>query len=118
MTDVPHTAAGDQETSLQVAGADTHVSAQFSSAQEPQEPHEGGMHTEHRVLTASQLGITLPNPTIKPLIVAFGIITMFSGLLFMHRDDKTLSLAIMFTGVSLLVGGLYAWLLTPLEDAH
>ena len=115
---VPHTAIGDQETKLSVGGVDTHVSAQFSGAQVPQEPREGGMHTEHRVLTASQLGITLPNPTIKPLIVAIGIITMFSGLLFMHREDKTLSLAIIFTGVALLVGGLYAWLLTPLEDAH
>ena len=60
----------------------------------------------------------MPTPTIKPLIVAAGIIIMFSGLLFIHRPSKAIALTLMLSGAAILVGTLYAWLLTPLEPEH
>jgi hypothetical protein len=43
---------------------------------------------------------------------------MFSGLLFIHKDKLPLALAVIFGGALLMVFSLYAWVLTPLEDAH
>jgi CBS-domain-containing membrane protein len=60
----------------------------------------------------------MPTPTIKPFIVAAGIIIMFSGLLFIHRPSKAVAFTLIFSGASILVGALYAWLLTPLEPDH
>ncbi len=60
--------------------------------------------------SAEALGIILPYNTIKPLIVAFGLIAMFSGLMLTH--------ALIFIGAAILVGGLYSWLLSPLEPEH
>ena len=60
----------------------------------------------------------MPNPTIKPLVMAFGMVVMVSGLLFMHRESKTLALSVILGGATIMVVALYAWLTTPLEDAH
>jgi cytochrome c oxidase subunit 1 len=60
--------------------------------------------------TAADLGIVLPYSTIKPLIVAAGIIVMFTGLL----TTKVL----VFIGAAIVVGSLYSWLLSPLEPEH
>jgi cytochrome c oxidase subunit 1 len=60
--------------------------------------------------TAAELGIILPYSTIKPLIVAAGIIVMFTGLL----TTKVL----VFIGAAIVVGSLYSWLLSPLEPEH
>jgi cytochrome c oxidase subunit I len=60
--------------------------------------------------TAADLGIILPYSTIKPLIVAAGIIVMFTGLL----TTKVL----VFIGAAIVVGSLYSWLLSPLEPEH
>jgi cytochrome c oxidase subunit 1 len=76
------------------------------------------MHEERERRTAKELGIPMPLPTIKPLIVAAGIIIMFSGLLFIHRDSKAIAFTLMFGGATILVGFLYAWLLSPLEPDH
>jgi hypothetical protein len=43
---------------------------------------------------------------------------MFSGLLFIHKDKMPLALATMIGGALIMTMALYAWLLTPLEDAH
>ena len=43
---------------------------------------------------------------------------MFSGLLFIHRDSKAIAFTLMFGGATILVGFLYAWLLSPLEPDH
>ena len=75
-------------------------------------------HQEFVYRTAKELGIPMPNPTIKPLVMAFGMIVMVSGLLFMHRESKLLAISINLTGAAVMVGALYAWLTTPLEDAH
>ena len=60
----------------------------------------------------------MPNPTIKPLICALGMTIMFSGLLFIHNGKMPVALATMITGAIIMVMALYAWALTPLEDAH
>ncbi|MBY0490980.1 MAG: cytochrome c oxidase subunit I [Gemmatimonadaceae bacterium] len=70
-----------------------------------------------RIPTAEELGIVMPNPSIQPLIVAFGIIVMFGGLLFMDSSWKTAT-AVMLVGAVIWIGSLYNWLLTPLEDHH
>jgi len=67
--------------------------------------------------TAKQLGITMPNPSIMPLITAAGMIVMFSGLLFTDTS-MPLAVGIMITGALSWIMALYNWLLTPLEDAH
>jgi len=76
------------------------------------------VHIEKDRRTAAELGIPMPTPTIKPLIVAAGIIIMFSGLLFIHRPSKAIAFTLIFSGAAILVGTLYAWLLTPLEPEH
>ncbi len=60
--------------------------------------------------SAEELGIVLPYSTIKPLLVALGLIVMFSGLMITH--------ALIFIGAAILVGSLYSWLLSPLEPEH
>ncbi len=70
-----------------------------------------------RIPTSQELGIVMPNPSIQPLIVAFGIIVMFAGLLWMDSSWKT-AVAVMLTGAVIWIGSLYNWLLTPLEDHH
>jgi cytochrome c oxidase subunit 1 len=76
------------------------------------------MHIETERRTAKELGIPMPLPTIKPLIVAAGIVTMFSGLIFMHLENRAVAFTLMFGGAAILVGFLYAWLLSPLEEGH
>lgn len=68
-------------------------------------------------LTAKQLGIPMPNPSILPLVTAAGVIFMFCGMLFTDTNQK-LAIAIMIGGAVWWITSLYSWLLTPLEDAH
>jgi cytochrome c oxidase subunit I len=74
---------------------------------------EKGRH----IPTSQELGIVMPNPSIWPLVTAFGLIVMFGGLLFMDASVPT-AVAVMLAGTALWVGSLYTWLLTPLEDHH
>ena len=60
----------------------------------------------------------MPATTAKPFLVALGMTVMISGLLFIHREDKTLFFTIVFGGAALLVGSLYAWLTSPLEEEY
>jgi cytochrome c oxidase subunit 1 len=60
--------------------------------------------------SAEEMGIILPYPTIKPLMVALGLIIMFGGLM--------TTKALIFIGAAILVGSLYTWLLSPLEPEH
>jgi cytochrome c oxidase subunit I len=68
-----------------------------------------------------QMGIIMPYNTIKPLIVAFGLVLMFVGLI-ASRDPATGGskpvLWVMFAGAAVMVGALYSWLLSPLEPEH
>jgi cytochrome c oxidase subunit 1 len=60
--------------------------------------------------SAAQLGIVIPYNTIKPLIVAFGLVVMFIGLI--------TKMAVTFIGAGILIASLYSWLLSPLEPEH
>ena len=60
----------------------------------------------------------MPNPTIKPLWVAAGILVLFSSLPVMYAGKTLAAFAMMAVGTVMFVGFLYAWLTTPMEDAH
>ncbi len=68
--------------------------------------------------SARELGIPMPNPTIKPLFVALWMTLMFASLLFMHKGHPTIAIAGVITFAVLMTLQLYSWLLTPLEDEH
>src|SRR5687767_7101370 len=76
------------------------------------------MHIESERKTAKELGIPMPNPTIKPLWVAAGILILFSSLPVMYADKNAIAYLMMAVGGTMFVGFLYAWLTTPMEDPH
>ena len=118
-SEVPHTASGDRRLDVDVGSK--HVGAGHPNplGNQPKQAAEAGAHVEPATgKTAKDLGIPMPNPTIKPMIVAIGMTIMFSGLLFIHKDKMPLALATMIGGALVMTMALYAWLLTPLEDAH
>ena len=116
--EVPHSQHGDKRVDVDVASK--HAGhAHPGAAHEPTQIAESGMHIELASgESAKDLGIPMPNPTIKPLICAAGLIIMFSGLLFIHENNLPLALTVMMGGALTMTVSLYAWLLTPLEDAH
>jgi cytochrome c oxidase subunit 1 len=117
--EVPHTAAGDKRLDVDVARQHAGHGHPNPLGNEPKRPRESGMHIEQPTgKSAKELGIPMPNPTIKPLICALGLTVMFIGLLFIHVNRMPLALATMIGGALLMTLSLYAWVLTPLEDAH
>ncbi len=68
--------------------------------------------------SARQLGIVLPYPTIRPLLVALFMTLMFSGLLFIHKDKLPLAIATIVLCAAAMTAFLYSWLLSPLEPEH
>jgi cytochrome c oxidase subunit 1 len=117
--EVPHTERGDRRLDVDVGTSHQgHGHPNFLGNQPRQGP-ESGMHIEHATgKTAKELGIPMPNPTIKPLICALGLTIMFCGLLFIHKDKMPLALMTIIGGALVMTTALYAWVLTPLEDAH
>jgi hypothetical protein len=118
-SEVPHTKAGDRRLDVDVGSK--HVGAGHPNpiGNQPKQAAESGVHIELATgKTAKDLGIPMPNPTIKPLICALGMTIMFSGLLFIHKDKMPFALATIIGGALIMTMALYAWLLTPLEDAH
>jgi cytochrome c oxidase subunit I len=116
--EVPHSQEGDEEVEVDVVGKDMghpHPSTTDRSRIPLESVHrvEGETHR-----TAKELGIPMPSPTIKPLVTAVGLLIMVSGMLFIHRDSKALFYTLVLGGAALLVGSLYAWLTTPLEEEH
>ena len=115
----PHTERGDRRLDVDVGAHHVANGHPNPIGNQPKQVAESGMHIEYATgLTAKELGIPMPNPTIKPLICALGMTVMFTGLLFIHLDKWALALTIMIGGALLMTSALYAWLLTPLEDAH
>jgi Na+/melibiose symporter-like transporter len=74
--------------------------------------------TDVRLPTARELGIAMPNPTIKPLFVALFMVTMFAGMIFIHTGQQAFALAMILGSAAAMMVMFYAWVLTPLEDAH
>jgi hypothetical protein len=83
-------------------------------------PQEGrvGAGSETPVKSARELGIPMPNPSIKPLLVALFMVLMFASLLLIHKGKTPLAIAGIITFATLMTFSLYSWLLTPLEDEH
>ncbi len=79
------------------------------------EAHAVPVHEETERGTAKELGIPIPFSTIKPFLVALGIIILFSGLIVLHLGNFPLAMATMLGGGAFMVGSLYAWLTSPLE---
>jgi cytochrome c oxidase subunit 1 len=77
--------------------------------------HAVPVHEETERHTAKELGIPMPFPTFKPFVAAFGILAMFSGLVFMRNDMFAVSLTVILSGAALWIGTLYFWLTSPLE---
>jgi cytochrome c oxidase subunit 1 len=75
-------------------------------------PHTGP------VRTAKELGIPMPNPTIKPLFVALFMTLMFASMLLIHIGKSNVAIPLIITFAFAMTLMLYGWLLTPLEDAH
>ena len=77
--------------------------------------HAVPVHEETERFTAKELGIPMPLPTAKPLFTAVGLMTMFCGLLFLRNDLFAVAMTITISGACMFIGGLYAWLTSPLE---
>jgi len=117
--EVPHTVKGDTRLDVDVASKHTGHAHPNPVGNEPKQVAESGMHIELATgESAKDLGIPMPNPTIKPLLCAAGMVIMFSGLLFIHKNNMPLALATIMGGALIMIVSLYGWLLTPLEDAH
>ena len=86
-----------------------------ASEKEITDSHAVPMHIETETHTAKELGIPMPFPTVKPLVVAFSMVVMFCGLLFLRNDMFAVSMAVMISGALAMVAGLYSWLTSPLE---
>jgi hypothetical protein len=70
------------------------------------------------VPTARQLGIPMPNPTIRPLFVALFMTLMFASLLLIHEGKMMAAVVAIVGFAGAMTAMLYSWLLTPLEDHH
>ena len=117
--DVPHTKAGDKRLDVDIASKHAGHGHPNPLGNDPKQAAESGMHIELATgQSAKDLGIPMPNPTIKPLLCATGMVIMFSGLLFIHLNKTPLAIATIIGGALIMTTSLYAWLLTPLEDAH
>src|SRR6185295_6154712 len=66
--------------------------------------------------SAKELGIPMPNPTIKPLFVALWMVLMFASLLLIHKGKTPLAITGVISFALAMTLMLYSWLLTPLED--
>jgi cytochrome c oxidase subunit 1 len=115
--DVPHSKAGDTEVKVDVGGKEV-ANSEVAATDRSRMPAESPMHVERGYRTAKELGIPMPTPTLKPLVTAVGLTIMVSGLLFTHLENKAPFFTIVLTGAAIMVGSLYAWLTTPLEEEH
>jgi cytochrome c oxidase subunit 1 len=72
--------------------------------------HESARVNSQEGKTAAELGIIMPYNTIKPLLVALGLVIMFCGLITTR--------GVIFVGAGIMIVSLYTWLLSPLEPEH
>jgi cytochrome c oxidase subunit 1 len=127
--DVPHVRREDERSDVEIAGkhlgsfhdhmnagtplGGVNVSSVQTEAGVADYP-ETGSHP-----TARELGIPMPNPTIRPLIVAGFMVLMFASVVLMHVEKmKAVAPYMIGTFALAMVASLYSWLLTPLEDEH
>jgi cytochrome c oxidase subunit I len=68
--------------------------------------------------TTKELGIPMPVNTVKPMIAAFLMTVMLSGLLFYKNGSMTIALTMMVGGALAFAYTMYSWLYAPLEGEH
>jgi cytochrome c oxidase subunit 1 len=110
MTDIPHSRQGWETAKIRTG---EHVTASGVHESDVAE-----MHVESERKSAHELGIPMPTPTIRPLFVALGILILLSSLPFMYAGKKGMFIAMAAIGAITMVGSLYDWLTTPLEEHH
>jgi len=117
--EVPHSERGDKRVDVDVGSKHAGHSHAGFVGNIPKQAAEAGMHIEEATgKSAADLGIPMPNRTIKPLICAAGMSIMFVGLIFIHLDNMRFAIATIIGGALIMTLSLYAWVLTPLEDHH
>jgi cytochrome c oxidase subunit 1 len=114
--DVPHTREGERAIDVDVGGK--HVGHVDHAIGNPPGGPVNAPHTDEPPKSAKELGIPMPNPSIKPLFVALFMTLMFASMIPIHLGKTSLAIALVITNAILMVLFLYSWLLTPLEDAH
>jgi cytochrome c oxidase subunit 1 len=81
------------------------------------EHHERHEAADDRIPTDKELGIPMPSDTAKPALAALGMCVMVGAMLLKHVN-MTAFFVVVGTGAVVFVGALYAWLTSPLEEAH
>jgi cytochrome c oxidase subunit 1 len=114
--DVPHTREGERAINVDVAGK--HVGHIDHAIGNPPGGPVNSSHAAGPVKSARELGIPMPNPSIKPLFAALFMTLMFASMVTLHTSQKALGVPLIITFALLMTFTLYSWLLTPLEDAH
>jgi cytochrome c oxidase subunit I len=117
--DVPHSKRGDEHIDVSAVGK--HAGG-FQAHTNPGSPqgasNPSSIQSFETYKTARQLGIPMPNPTIKPLFVALFMTLMFASLLLIHEGKMMAAVVSIIFFAGAMTAMLYAWLLTPLEDHH
>jgi cytochrome c oxidase subunit 1 len=65
--------------------------------------------------SARDLGIRMPTPTIKPLLVALFLTLMFASLIGIRADQNKAAIALMAVFALAMIVTLVSWLFTPVE---
>ena len=81
------------------------------------EHHERHEAVDDHVPTDKELGIPMPSDTAKPALAALGLCVMIGGML-LKQVNMPVFFMVVGTGAVVFVGSLYAWLTSPLEEAH
>jgi hypothetical protein len=126
--EVPHTVAGERAVEIDVAGRQTgHIDRAIGNPRggpvnAAAQPVSSGIPPARvppaRIPTARELGIPMPNPSIKPVYAALFMTLMFASLIAIHKDHMHLAIVLVIVFAAAVAASLYSWLLTPLEDAH
>jgi len=125
--DIPHSRVGEQRMDVDVAGH--HTGRVDRAIGNPPGGAVGAAAVPvgvgplrpvppRRLPTAHELGIPMPNPSIKPFFTALFMTLMFASLIAIHKDKLQLAVALVIVFSAALTASLYGWLLTPLEDEH
>jgi len=115
--DVPHSREGERAINVDVGGK--HVGHIHHAIGNPKGAPGGTAEaSSDRIRTAKELGIPMPNPSIKPLFVALFMTLMFASLLLIHKGHTSLAIIGIIVFALAMTFTLYSWLLTPLEDEH
>jgi hypothetical protein len=118
-SDVPHTKVGDEHIEVAAGGRHAgHIHAHTNPGSPMGGSNPSSIQTFETVKTARELGIPMPNPTIKPFWMALFMTLMFSSLLLIHENKEKLGIALIIVFAAAMTSMLYSWLTTPLEDAH